>query len=141
MDFFETVALDNQRKISAKFPGKYSLDVVIAKINEYGPLEHGGRTPLYMTANVVHVMQGNMAYGSTIKIYGGNGGLCRPYVTRFEKEKIYALALLQDKDGYYISSCGTYSMEIDKRESSIIGMVSESKNFFESFFSWIDSFF
>jgi hypothetical protein len=110
-DFFETVLIDNRKAVENIDGANQSiLTVITAQIKEYEKRKDD-RAPLYMIVEIESIIQGQ-DFRKNIKIWGDNGGLCRPYVTNFQLGKKYILAMKKNKEGYYLSACGKYYQEL-----------------------------
>lgn len=76
-----------------------------------------------MFVEVDEVLKGKIS-SKTIKIYGDNGYLCRPYVTEFKVNESYILNLYTPvaefdnagKEKYAISICGVNWLQIHKNK-------------------------
>jgi len=82
--------------------------IVRAKVANYHGESRGVR--LAMDVEVSEVFKGD-APAKTIRIWGDNGAMCRPYVSGFpvQTEWIFAVNPLAGRPGeYFISICGEY---------------------------------
>jgi hypothetical protein len=98
--------------------------VVRARVIDY----HGRnrKVDLAMDVEVVEVLKGGALPAKTIRIWGDNGALCRPYVSSFPRgtEWVFAIRPLRGSreleaeraNDFYIPGCGAYWLRvIDER--------------------------
>jgi hypothetical protein len=83
-------------------------------------VEHTNRSGSIFRAmefDVIETLSGKLDK-SHIKVWGDSGMLCRPYIALFPIGTTWILALdspnkgMGDEDGYSISGCGTYWLEV-----------------------------
>ena len=81
------------------------------------------QVPMSMEAEIIEIYKGKERR-RTVKIWGDNGLLCRPYLNKFLPGNYYVMGLfkstgnykdnVQEKFGdYWISICGEYTLEVD----------------------------
>jgi len=84
------------------------------------------KTPMSMDAEVIEVFKGKEVRKNII-IWGDNGIMCRPYLSRFKEGELYVIAFhSSNKDhghknekntDYFISVCGTYYLPVRTMKS------------------------
>ncbi len=84
--------------------------VVVGKSTSYHGLGASTNIPLAVDVEVQRVLKGNDA-SQKIRVFGDNGALCRPYVTKFPLNTIWVFALnllpagANGESQYYINNC------------------------------------
>lgn len=86
--------------------------------------------PLSFDFKVDDALRGKV--GGKIKIYGDNGMMCRPYVSKFPVNSEWVLALdnssssREHKGSFAISGCGAYWLQVSGTE--VIGSIKNPAN-------------
>lgn len=94
-----------------------------------------GKMPYSMTVEIIKLYKGSESR-KTIKIWGDNGVLCRPYTANFEIGKYYLIAPTkithpltgESKDDYAFFSCRTDYMAVDYDTKIAYGKYSRWRN-------------
>jgi hypothetical protein len=120
---------------------KGSEFVALVKVIEYSDFldqeiyDYDGKMPLSMTVEVIEKYIGSEKR-KTIKIWGDNGMLCRPYVANFEVGKYYLIApskISETSDNgvkgdYDFFSCFTDYLTVDFEKQIAYGEYSRKEN-------------
>ena len=120
---------------------KGSEFVALVKVIEYSDFlaqeiyDYDGKMPLSMTVEVVKKYVGSEKR-KTIKIWGDNGALCRPYIANFEIGKYYLIAPWEIsetsdnriKGDYDFFSCFTDYLTVDFEKQIAYGEYSKKEN-------------
>ena len=101
--------------------------VVRGKVLKYIGKKAG--VDLSMDVEVQEVLKG-ATRAKTIRIWGDDGAMCRPYVSGFPvgTEWIFAINVLREPrphEEYYMSVCGAYSLQI--KDAEVIGHISSKE--------------
>jgi len=97
-------------------------------------------TPMSMEVEVIDIYKGQETR-KTITVWGDNGALCRPYLSRFDIGKYYVIAFDEGSDktainankdekktDYAISICGDYWLVADSEGKTAFGAVTNKMN-------------
>lgn len=87
---------------------------------------HEGKMPYAMTAEIIKNYKGDKSK-RTIKIFGDNGILCRPYLNDFKIDGYYLVApypLNSKKDEYEFLTCRTDYLSVDISTNKAYGKYS-----------------
>jgi len=120
---------------------KGSEFVALVKVIEYSDFlderiyGYDGKMPLSMTVEVIEKYIGSEKR-KTIKIWGDNGALCRPYIANFEIGKYYLIAPSKitettengAKNDYVFFSCFTDYLAVDFDKKIAYGEYSKNEN-------------
>jgi hypothetical protein len=120
---------------------KASGFVALVKVIEYSDFldqeiyGYDGKMPFSMTVEVIAKYVGSEKR-KTVKIWGDNGALCRPYIANFEIGKYYLIApskIYEDsdngvKDDYDFFSCFTDYLTVDFEKQIAYGEYSKKEN-------------
>lgn len=116
--------------------------VALVQVNEYLTFKeiYDEKTPMSMQVEVISIFKGEESR-KTFTVWGDNGALCRPYLSRFEIDKFYVIAFQKGEDGsesfvhsnerptdYSISICGDYWLTADNETKIATGAVSKTQN-------------
>lgn len=92
------------------------------------------KTPMSMEIEIIEVLWGKETR-KTVTVWGDDGVLCRPYLTRFKEGTIWVLALYAGNEGwghknetandYSVSICGEYWLRV--KNNNVYGVI-EGKN-------------
>jgi hypothetical protein len=86
-----------------------------------------------MDVRVDEVLRGRLQ-SKTIRIWGDDGALCRPYVSRFARNTEWIFAIYRNeresKQDYQISVCGEFWLRVEK--DLVSGAVSDSTEYGQS---------
>jgi len=110
--------------------------IALVKIKKYLTFKKisSGRMPISMQAEIIEVYNGIEAR-KTITVWGDNGALCRPYLTKFKKDELFVIAFYnagetkkEKKTDYQISVCGTYWLKVksEGEEKYAIGNIGDN---------------
>ena len=100
--------------------------IIIGKTISYGEVSQFSGQPLSADVEIQRVLKGNTALDK-IRIFGDNGALCRPYVTKFPLNTTWVFALNFLSTGpngepqYAISGCGEFSLRV--RAGKVFGRI------------------
>lgn len=110
-DFFDTVNQHNNKVKSGEYPQTDALTIFTGRVIKYQPMPDGAIPPS-MQIKIAQVIQGEVNQ-KTVWVDGDTNGMeCRPPIITFDIGKTYIVAAQKDeKNRYYISSCGYYSQE------------------------------
>jgi hypothetical protein len=92
--------------------------LIRAKVLSYHGNGKYSKLPLAMDVELHEVLRGDVPEGTSLRIWGDDGHLCRPYVTRFPIGSEWILALNGPgskpgmSPGPSISACGEYWLEV-----------------------------
>ncbi len=120
---------------------KASGFVALVKVIEYSDFldqeiyGYDGKMPFSMTVEVIEKYVGSEKR-KTVKIWGDNGALCRPYIANFEIGKYYLIAPSKIyetsdngvKDDYDLFSCFTDYLTVDYGKQIAYGEYSKKEN-------------
>lgn len=90
---------------------------------------HGGKMPQSMTVEIIKLYKGAETR-KQIKIWGDNGGLCRPYIAQFTIGDYYLIApglideprtTKESKTDYEFFSCSTDYLRLDMKTKILHG--------------------
>jgi hypothetical protein len=95
--------------------------VALVKVRKYLTFKniYNAQTPMSMEVEIIDIYKGKESR-KTIIIWGDNGILCRPYLSQFDIEKYYVIALYNDdctkgyvpkeekETDYFVSICGEF---------------------------------
>lgn len=115
--------------------------VALVKVTKY--MSFGGiydkQTPMSMEVEVIDVYKGKETR-KTLKVWGDNGILCRPYLSVFQPGNYYVIAFYRASDGsqgqvhqderptdYAISICGDYWLKADMDKRKAVGSVTKKQ--------------
>ena len=104
--------------------------IIVGKATSYHGLGASTNIPLAVDVEVQRVLKGSNA-SQEVRVFGDNGALCRPYVTKFPLNTtwVFALNLLSTgangEPQYYISSCAETSLPV--RVGKVIGRIKSDK--------------
>jgi hypothetical protein len=104
--------------------------IVIGKPISYGEASQFSSQPLSAEVEIQRVLKGNAAL-EKIRVFGDNGALCRPYVTKFPLNTTWVFALNFLSTGpngepqYSISGCGEFSLRV--RAGKVFGRIKSSQ--------------
>ena len=104
--------------------------VALVKVTRYLTFKDidGKRTPMSMEVEIIDIYKGKETR-KTIIVWGDNGALCRPYLSRFNQGQYYVIAFYKCKtDDYFISNCGDYWLNADIKKQIAIGSVTENQS-------------
>ncbi|GMT49403.1 MAG: hypothetical protein IEMM0008_0942 [bacterium] len=104
---------------------KESVLVVRAKVLKYFPYKANGNYLDYkaMDIEIMEIYKGQEVK-KTIRVWGDDGALCRPYVVEFTIGKTYIFALAKgggkfgadyEENDYVISICGEFYLKVKKQ--------------------------
>ena len=106
-----------------------------------GFLVSGAREPLIVRATVVQYVGHGMdvevletlkgaTRGTSIRIWGDTGILCRPYVSNFPRDSEWIFAIRPSanaaEDGYVINGCGEYAVRV--QNGRVSGLLTEGRS-------------
>lgn len=110
--------------------------VALIKVTRYLSVNfkdvYGKFIPQAMEAEIITVYKGKETR-KTIIVWGDNGAQCRPYLSVFGVGEYFVIAFNKNsrdtstKD-YYISNCGTYWLNVDKKLENAHGAVSKKQD-------------
>jgi hypothetical protein len=115
--------------------------VALVKITKYLTFKdiYEERTPMSMEAEIIEIYKGTETR-KTIIVWGDNGILCRPYLSRFDEGKYYVIAFYKGEDGlkghvhknekttdYFISVCGDYWLNVEMKKQIATGSVANKQ--------------
>jgi hypothetical protein len=104
--------------------------IVIGKPIGYSEVIPSINAPLSADVEIQRVLKGNAAL-EKIRIFGDNGALCRPYVSKFPLNTTWVFALNFLSTGpngepqYAISNCGEFSLRV--RAGKVFGRIKSSQ--------------
>jgi hypothetical protein len=111
--------------------------IKVTKYLTYRPI-YDKKTPMSMEVEIVRTFKG-LEKRKTVTVWGDNGILCRPYLSRFDTGKYYVIAFFKGADGtkglvhaeerptdYTISICGDYWLSADNNKNIATGPVSSN---------------
>ena len=116
--------------------------VALVKVISYDDyLEHeiigyDDRMPYSMTVEIIKKYKGSESK-KTIKIWGDNGMLCRPYIVHFKIGEFYLIAPrmlgdykmeIESPNDYDFFSCSTDFLKVDMDKEVALGEYSKEKN-------------
>jgi len=109
--------------------------VKVTKYLTYKP-NYKKQTPMSMEVEIIKTFKGS-EIRKTITVWGDNGYLCRPYLSKFDTAKYYVIAFNKGSDGsqgsvhkdekqtdYSISICGNYWLDANIDTKTASGSVS-----------------
>ncbi|MEM6803368.1 MAG: hypothetical protein AAF696_18315 [Bacteroidota bacterium] len=122
---------DDKPSCSCKWQGSFldvsqnSSFVALVRVKRHTSFKklYDNRTPMSMEVDVLEVLKGRERR-KTVKVWGDNGDLCRPYLSDFPKGSTWVIAF--DKGSttrghddersidYSISICGEYWMPVER---------------------------
>ena len=100
--------------------------IVIGKPISYGAVSPFSNQPLSADIEIQRVLKGNVAL-EKIRVFGDDGALCRPYVSKFPLNTTWVFALNFLSTGpngesqYTISNCGEFSLRV--RAGRVFGRI------------------
>ena len=115
--------------------------VALIKVNRYLTFKdiYNKPTPMSMEVEIIEIYKGKEAR-KTITVWGDNGALCRPYLSRFDIGKYYVIAFdegsdlteinankTEKKTDYSISVCGDYWLNVDFKKKIATGSVTDKQ--------------
>ena len=115
--------------------------VSLIKINRYLTFKdiNDKPTPMSMEVEIIENYKGQETR-NIITVWGDNGALCRPYLSRFDIGKYYVIAFdkssdisevnankTEKKTDYSISICGDYWLSVDFKKQIATGPVSNKQ--------------
>lgn len=93
-------------------------------------LSFSGEIPMSMEIEILELLKGDDTI-KTAKVWGDSGFLCRPYLSVFQSDSVWVMALFKsdgkwghpdEKEGdYFISGFGTYYLEVN--QDSVKGLI------------------
>jgi hypothetical protein len=104
--------------------------VVIGKPISYGEVSQFSSQPLSADVEIQRVLKGNASL-EKIRVFGDNGALCRPYVTKFPLNTTWVFALnflatgSNGEPQYAISGCGEFSLKV--KAGRVFGRIKSSQ--------------
>ena len=115
--------------------------VALVKVNRYLTFKdiYNKPTPMSMEVEIVEIFKGEETR-KFVTVWGNNGGLCRPYLSRFNIDNYYVIAFKQGsetgfnankdekKTDYAISNCGRYWLTADNEKEIATDAVSKNQN-------------
>ena len=111
--------------------------VALVKIKKYLTYAeiYAKQEPMSMEVEIIEVFKGSETR-KKVTVWGDNGMLCRPYVSKFSKGEYYILALSEGEEGYghaaekrtdyHVSSCGTHWLAADKKKQHAQGNIGDA---------------
>ena len=90
--------------------------VALVKVSKYLTFKdiHGTPTPMSMEIEIIDIYKGKESRKKVI-VWGDDGAMCRPYLSRFEMGKYYVIAFEGSQVGdYSISICGEYWLTVSE---------------------------
>ncbi len=115
--------------------------VALVKVKQYSSFREINNEPIPMSMDVevIKVYKGKEER-KTVKVWGDNGRLCRPYLSQFKPGQYYVIAFSKGMDGaegythknetpsdYAISICGDFWLDADIDKQMAKGKVSEKE--------------
>jgi len=107
--------------------------VALVKIKNYYTSTSG--IPMAAEVEILHSLKGDSTI-QTAKVWGDNGILCRPYLSVFQNDSIWIMALYEssgnwgwgskEKGDYFISICGEYYLDV--KQDTVIGHIQNVNN-------------
>lgn len=91
--------------------------IVIGKTTEYHGFSSFSNQPLAVDVEIQRLIKGNIAL-EKVRVFGDDGALCRPYVTKFPLNTTWVFALnflstgANGQPQYAISNCGEFSLQV-----------------------------
>lgn len=120
--------------LSAARNSKLVALVKVKKYLSYAEI-YAKQEPMSMEVEIVEVFKGAEAR-KKITVWGDNGMLCRPYLSKFSKGDYYIIAFNEGTEGYghvnekrsdyHISNCGTYWLSADKKKQQASGNIGDA---------------
>jgi hypothetical protein len=116
--------------------------VALIKVSRYLTFKniYDNPTPMSMEVEVIEVYKGQETR-KTFTVWGDNGALCRPYLSRFAIDKYYVIAFdagsdqdeinankAEKKTDYSISICGDYWLTVDINKQIATGSVTSGQS-------------
>jgi hypothetical protein len=104
--------------------------IVIGKPISYGEVSQFSNQPLSDEVEIQRILKGNSAL-EKIRVFGDNGALCRPYVTKFPLNTTWVFALnflsagTNGEPQYAISNCGEFSLKV--KAGRVFGRIKSSQ--------------
>ena len=104
--------------------------IVIGKPISYGEVSSFSNEPLSVDVEIQRVLKGNVAL-EKVRVFGDNGALCRPYVTKFPLNTTWVFALnflstgANGEPQYSISNCGEFSLKV--KAGRVFGRIKSSQ--------------
>lgn len=123
-----------------KVPPKTKL-VALVKVTKYLTFKdiYEKKTPMSMEVEIIKIYKGKETR-KTVVVWGDNGILCRPYLSRFDVGKYYVIAFnagSEDSEGfahknekvtdYSISICGDYWLNVDIKKQIATSSVTDKQ--------------
>lgn len=117
---------------------KYTSLVALVKVTKYLTFKdiYDKKIPMSMEVEILEVYKG-VEKRTKITVWGDNGILCRPYLSRFKEGRYYVIAFDTGRYGgshsdekdtdYAISICGEYWLNVNFEKSEATGDI-DSKN-------------
>ena len=120
--------------------------VALVKITRYLTFDviDDVKTPISMEVEIIEIYKGKESRKKVI-VWGDNGFLCRPYLSRFDEGKHYIIAFnetsskpkkseeIEKPMEYSISICGEYWLNIDLKKQIATGSLTKKKINFKAF--------
>jgi hypothetical protein len=115
--------------------------VALVKVTKYLTFKniYDKQTPMSMEVEIVEIYKGKESR-RTITVWGDNGILCRPYLSKFDTGKYYVIAFYKGSDGsqghvhkdekttdYSISICGDYWLKANIEKQIATGSVTDKQ--------------
>jgi hypothetical protein len=100
--------------------------IVLGEPISYQDVSQFSSQPLSADVEIQRVLKGNVSL-EKIRVFGDNGALCRPYVTKFPLNTTWVFALNFLSNGpngepqYAISNCGEFSLKV--KAGRVIGRI------------------
>lgn len=116
--------------------------VALVKVTRYLTFKdiYKEKMPMSMEVQVVSIYKGKETRKKVV-VWGDNGILCRPYLSKFKLGNYYVIAFHHGADGlngrghetekktdYSISVCGDYWLEADRKTQTAKGAVTPTQN-------------
>ena len=106
--------------------------VAIIKVIKYLTFEtiNNESIPMSMEVEIIKIINGEEERKSII-VWGDNGILCRPYLSKFKIDKYYAIAFDKESNNenqveYSISICGAFWLTADNESKTVQGSISST---------------
>ncbi|NHM02828.1 hypothetical protein [Flavobacterium difficile] len=115
--------------------------VALVKVTKYLTFKeiYDVKTPMSMEVEIIEIYKGKETRKTAI-VWGDDGNLCRPYLSKFKEGQYYVIAFNGGSDGskgfahknekttdYSISICGDYWLNVDIKKQIAIGSVAEKQ--------------